>query len=114
MLESLSTISDNIRTISRDVTGLKREVGNFQITYQVYAEIEFGLDNVRNNSTLEAVQKDKLQLLLFRLAFERAQEYNNPGAMGIILEEILKIDKKSYDMIFDVMPSIRDLKKENV
>jgi hypothetical protein len=60
-------------TISRDVSGLKKEISNFQNTYQVCAEIEFALNNVKDNSGLDATQ-DKLQLLIYRLAFERAQD----------------------------------------
>jgi hypothetical protein len=61
-------------TISRDVSGLKKEISNFQNTYQVCAEIEFALNNVKDNSGLDPTQKDKLQLLIYRLAFERAQD----------------------------------------
>ena len=54
---SLKTMSENIRTISRDVSGLKKEISNFQNTYQVCAEIEFALNNVKDNSGLDATQK---------------------------------------------------------
>jgi hypothetical protein len=63
---SLKTMSENIGTISRDVSGLKKEISNFQNTYQVCAEIEFAKNFLRNSPCIHHILSGHLLINLHR------------------------------------------------